>query len=173
MRRIFLALLILGGAITAYGYYSVRTVEFVPDVSTIAVTEGDIVDTVGATGALEAVTTVQVGSQVSGIIQELHVDFNSIVREGDVIMRLDPSLFETQLAQARANLAARRGRGGAAPPSAVEDAATQLSAIARGSGGPSELISDTELDAARGRRPLRGGADQVGRGAGDGRRRHR
>ena len=71
-----------------------------PDVSTVAVTEGDIVDSVGATGALEAVTTVQVGSQVSGIIQELHVDFNSIVREGDVIMRLDPSLFETQLEQA-------------------------------------------------------------------------
>ena len=72
--------------------------------STVTVTEGDIVDTVGATGALEAVTTVQVGSQVSGIIQDLYVDFNSIVREGDVIMRLDPSLFETQLEQARANL---------------------------------------------------------------------
>jgi len=115
MRRTFLAILILGGAITAYGYYSVRTVEFVPDVNTVAVTEGDIVDTVGATGALEAVTTVQVGSQVSGIIQELYVDFNSIVREGDVIMRLDPSLFETQLEQARATSSARRPRSSGCP----------------------------------------------------------
>ena len=145
MRRIFLALLILGGAITAYGYYSVRTVEFVPDVSTVAVTEGDIVDTVGATGALEAVTTVQVGSQVSGIIQELHVDFNSIVREGDVIMRLDPSLFETQLEQARANLL--RSEAEAERLSvAVDDAATQLRRSRELAAG--ELISETELEAA-------------------------
>ena len=145
MRRIFLALLILGGAITAYGYYSVRTVEFVPDVSTVAVTEGDIVDTVGATGALEAVTTVQVGSQVSGIIQELHVDFNSIVREGDVIMRLDPSLFETQLEQARANLL--RSEAEAERLSvAVDDAATQLRRSRELAA--SELISETELEAA-------------------------
>ena len=145
MRRIFLALLILGGAVTAYGYYSVRTVEFVPDVSTVAVTEGDIVDTVGATGALEAVTTVQVGSQVSGIIQELHVDFNSIVREGDVILRLDPSLFETQLEQARANLL--RSEAEAERLSvAVDDAATQLRRSRELAAG--DLISETELEAA-------------------------
>ena len=145
MRRIFLALLILGGAITAYGYYSVRTVEFAPDVSTVAVTEGDIVDTVGATGALEAVTTVQVGSQVSGIIQELHVDFNSIVREGDVIMRLDPSLFETQLEQARANLLRSEAEAERLAV-AVDDAATQLRRSRELAA--SELISETELEAA-------------------------
>ena len=145
MRRIFLAILILGGAITAYGYYSARTIEFVPDVSTVAVTEGDIVDSVGATGALEAVTTVQVGSQVSGIIQELHVDFNSIVREGDVIMRLDPALFETQLEQARANLL--RSEAEAERLSvAVDDAATQLRRARELAA--SELISETELEAA-------------------------
>ena len=145
MRRIFLAILVLGGAITAYGYYSARIIEFVPDVSTVAVTEGDIVDSVGATGALEAVTTVQVGSQVSGIIQELHVDFNSIVREGDVIMRLDPSLFETQLEQARANLL--RSEADAERLSvAVDDAATQLRRARELAAG--ELISETELEAA-------------------------
>ncbi len=146
MKKAILVTIIVGSGIAAYGYYGLRTVEFVPDVTTVSVTEGDIVDTVGATGALEAVTTVQVGSQVSGIIQELLVDFNSIVREGDVIMRLDPSLFETQLAQARANLAraeaeVERLRVG------VEDAATQL---VRAEGlAARELISDTELDAAR------------------------
>ncbi|MCE2513941.1 MAG: efflux RND transporter periplasmic adaptor subunit [Acidobacteria bacterium] len=146
MKKAILVTIIVGSGIAAYGYYGLRTVEFVPDVTTVSVTEGDIVDTVGATGALEAVTTVQVGSQVSGIIQELLVDFNSIVREGDVIMRLDPSLFETQLAQARANLAraeaeVERLRVG------VEDAATQL---VRAEGlAARALISDTELDAAR------------------------
>ncbi len=65
---------------------------------------GDIVDRVGATGTLQAVTTVQVGTQVSGTIQNLYADFNSIVRKGQVLARLDPSLFQTQIEQARANL---------------------------------------------------------------------
>ena len=146
IKKAILVAIIVGTGIAVYGYYGLRTVEFVPDVATVTVTEGDIVDTVGATGALEAVTTVQVGSQVSGIIQELLVDFNSIVREGDVIMRLDPSLFETQLAQAQANLAraeaeVERLRVG------VDDAATQL---VRAEGlAARALIADTELDAAR------------------------
>ena len=71
---------------------------------TAAVTRGDIVDTVGATGTLQAVTTVQVGTQVSGIVQELYADFNSLVKKGQVLARLDPSLFQTQIEQARANL---------------------------------------------------------------------
>ena len=58
----------------------------------------------GATGALQAVTTVQVGTQVSGTIQELNADFNSLVRKGQVLARLDPSLIQSQIEQARANL---------------------------------------------------------------------
>ena len=73
-----------------------------------AVDRGDIAEVVGATGVLQAVTTVQVGSQVSGSIQSLSADFNSIVRKGQVIARLDPSLFEARLAQAQANLASAR-----------------------------------------------------------------
>jgi HlyD family secretion protein len=69
---------------------------------------GEIVQTVGATGALQAVVTVQVGSQVSGIIQELRADFNSVVKKGAVVARLDPSSFEARVAQARANLTAAR-----------------------------------------------------------------
>jgi HlyD family secretion protein len=60
---------------------------------------------VAATGTLQAVTSVQVGTQVSGTIAWLGADFNSIVRKGQAIARLDPSLFETQVEQARANLA--------------------------------------------------------------------
>ena len=77
-------------------------------VTTAPITRGDIVDTVGATGTLQAVTTVQVGSQVSGNIQWLGADFNTIVKKGQVIARLDPSLFDAQLQQARANLAQAR-----------------------------------------------------------------
>ena len=104
MKKVLWVLLVVAAGITVYGYLGYSTSEFIPDVRTANVTQGDVVDSVGATGALEAVTTVNVGSQVSGIIQDLLVDYNSIVREGDVIMRLDPVLFETQLEQARANL---------------------------------------------------------------------
>src|SRR6184192_4735371 len=77
-----------------------------PDVQvqTSPISHGDIIDTVGATGTLQAVTTVQVGSQVSGNISYLGADFNSIVKKNQVIARLDPSLFEAQLQQAKANL---------------------------------------------------------------------
>ncbi|HET7746057.1 MAG TPA: efflux RND transporter periplasmic adaptor subunit, partial [Vicinamibacteria bacterium] len=67
---------------------------------------GDVAEVVGATGTLQAVTTVQVGSQVSGTIQVLHADFNSQVTKGQVLARLDPSSFEARLGQARANLVA-------------------------------------------------------------------
>src|ERR1041385_2073718 len=73
-------------------------------VQTTPLTRGDIVDTVGATGTLQAVTTVQVGSQVSGNIAGLGADFNSIVRKVQVIAKLDPSLFQAQVEQAKANL---------------------------------------------------------------------
>ena len=105
MKKALLVLIVIGVGYTAYAYYGLRTMEFVPEVSTITLTRGDVIDTVGATGALEAVTTVQVGSQVSGIIEALYADYNSIVREGEVIARLEPSLFETQIEQGMANLA--------------------------------------------------------------------
>ena len=75
---------------------------------TAAVDRGDIVEAVGATGALQAVTSVQVGSQVSGTIQSLGADFNTVVKKGQVIARLDPSTFQARLGQAQANLAAAR-----------------------------------------------------------------
>jgi HlyD family secretion protein len=75
---------------------------------TVSVDRGDLTEVVGATGALQAVTTVQVGSQVSGIIQELHADFNSVVKKDQVIARLDPSIFQARLGQAKANLISAR-----------------------------------------------------------------
>jgi HlyD family secretion protein len=75
-----------------------------PDVRTAQITRGDVVDSVQATGTLEAVTTVQVGTQVGGIVQDLYADFNSIVKKGQVIARLDPTILDTQIEQQRANV---------------------------------------------------------------------
>jgi HlyD family secretion protein len=75
-----------------------------PLLVTSPVTRGDVVSTIDATGTLQAVTTVQVGTQVSGTIKALHADFNSEVRRGQVVAELDPSLFQTQVEQARATI---------------------------------------------------------------------
>ncbi|MDQ6626190.1 MAG: efflux RND transporter periplasmic adaptor subunit [Verrucomicrobiota bacterium] len=71
--------------------------------ATSPVEQGDILQVVDATGTINAVTTVQVGSQVSGVISELHADFNSKVEKGDVIARISPALFEGAYAQAKAD----------------------------------------------------------------------
>ncbi|HEY9283482.1 MAG TPA: biotin/lipoyl-binding protein, partial [Pyrinomonadaceae bacterium] len=71
---------------------------------TARVERGSLRNTVTATGTVEAVTTVQVGSQASGTISALYADFNSAVRKGQVIAQLDPSTAQAQVSQARANL---------------------------------------------------------------------
>ena len=68
------------------------------------VSNGDIVSTVTATGTVNAVTTVLVGTQVSGTIKDIYVDFNSHVKKGQVIAQIDPATFEAQVEQAQANL---------------------------------------------------------------------
>ncbi|HEX5773045.1 MAG TPA: efflux RND transporter periplasmic adaptor subunit [Geomobilimonas sp.] len=73
---------------------------------TATVERGDIVAAVSATGNLAAVVTVQVGTQVSGTIQKLFVDFNSPVKKGQVIAQIDPSLFAAQVEQTRGNFLA-------------------------------------------------------------------
>ncbi|AJE04301.1 efflux RND transporter periplasmic adaptor subunit [Geobacter pickeringii] len=70
---------------------------------TAKVERGDIVSAVSATGNLAAVVTVQVGTQVSGTIQKLFVDYNSSVKKGEVIAQIDPALFSAQVEQTRGN----------------------------------------------------------------------
>jgi HlyD family secretion protein len=72
---------------------------------TAKVERGNLRNTVTATGTLQAVTTVQVGSQASGTISALYADFNSTVKKGQVVAQLDPSVTQAQVQQARANLA--------------------------------------------------------------------
>ncbi|HSA93794.1 MAG TPA: efflux RND transporter periplasmic adaptor subunit [Terriglobales bacterium] len=71
---------------------------------TARVERGDIREVVEATGTINAVTTVQVGSQVSGTVSQLFADFNSTVKKGQLIAQIEPSLFEGALLQARADL---------------------------------------------------------------------
>jgi len=75
---------------------------------------GDIRDVVEATGTINAVITVQVGSQVSGTIDRLNADFNSHVKKDQIVARIDPSLFEGALLQARADLETARANAEAA-----------------------------------------------------------
>ena len=93
-------------AVIATIYYYRRDVKAeAPAFTSAEVSRGDVISTVEATGTLEAVTTVQVGSQVSGTISALHADFNSEVKKGQIIAELDSSLFQTQVEQARATVA--------------------------------------------------------------------
>ncbi|OFW06797.1 MAG: hypothetical protein A3H96_14120 [Acidobacteria bacterium RIFCSPLOWO2_02_FULL_67_36] len=104
MKKLIVTVIILVAVGVGAGAFYLRKNTPEPVVTTLQVTRGDIADVVQATGTLEAVTTVQVGTQVSGIVQELYADYNKIVRKGQVIARLDPSLLQTQVEQQRANV---------------------------------------------------------------------
>jgi len=79
-----------------------------PEYQTTVAEKGDVVARVSTSGSLQAVVTVDVGSQVSGRIQELYADFNSQVKKGQRIAKIDPSLFEAQVVSAEANVSAAR-----------------------------------------------------------------
>jgi HlyD family secretion protein len=98
-----------------------------PQYTKLPVEQADIVKSISATGKLQAVVTVQVGSQVSGRIADLYADFNSRVKKGQIIAKLDPSLFQAQLDQARGNFAAAQARLQTAQ-NAVSNAQASLSA---------------------------------------------
>src|SRR5712691_10999671 len=108
MKRAIIIILIIAAVGAVAGAYYMRRNGGEIQVNTAPISRGEIIDTVGSTGTLQAVTTVQVGSQVSGNISWLGADFNSIVKKGQVIARLDPSLLDAQLQQARANLTKSR-----------------------------------------------------------------
>jgi HlyD family secretion protein len=94
-------LLVAIGLLTAFKLEQTKS----PQYYTEKVQKGDIQNVVQATGTINAVTTVQVGSQVSGTIQTLFADFNSHVKKDQVIAQIDPSLFQGALLQAKADLA--------------------------------------------------------------------
>ncbi|HSK77866.1 MAG TPA: efflux RND transporter periplasmic adaptor subunit [Thermoanaerobaculia bacterium] len=106
---------------------------------TEAVGRGDISASVGATGTVSAVTTVQVGSQVSGIISDLYADFNSQVQKGQILAELDPTPFLQAVEQRQAEVTR----------SQVEVANAQMTYGRQKRLAASGLIAQSELDAAK------------------------
>jgi len=104
LKKLFLLAVIFAAGYGIYLYINRDTsVHF--SFTTLEVTRGDIVSTVTATGELSAVDVVEVGTQVSGRIEKIYVDFNSKVKSGQLIALIDPSVAELELREAEANLA--------------------------------------------------------------------
>jgi HlyD family secretion protein len=143
-RRILLLLPI--AVVLLAGFFALRSRRPATRYATVAVDRGDIVDVVGATGVLQAVITVQVGSQVSGTINWLGADFNSTVKKNQVVAKLEQSAFLARLNQAQANLASAKAnvdRSQAAIDDAKQkyDRARELS--------KQDLIPESDLESAR------------------------
>jgi HlyD family secretion protein len=115
-----LAILVAGGAFAAFRL----TKKTDPDYFTAKVEKGDIRQVIEATGTINPVTSVQVGSQVSGMISKLYVDFNSKVTKGQVIAEIDPKLFEGAVLQAEADLQNAQALLAAAKANLAKDQAT-------------------------------------------------
>jgi HlyD family secretion protein len=101
----FVVLLLVAGALAGWRWYAKKPDGSAPDYKTITVAKGDITQTVTANGQLNAVKNVTVGSQVSGIITDIKVDYNSIVTNGQVIAQIDPSTYQQNITQSEAELA--------------------------------------------------------------------
>ena len=95
-----LAILVVSGVFAAFRLGKKTD----PDYFTARVEKGDIRQVIEATGTINPVTSVQVGSQVSGMISKLYVDFNSKVKKGQVIAEIDPQLFQGAVLQSQADL---------------------------------------------------------------------
>jgi HlyD family secretion protein len=138
------ALLLVGGAGFAYWRMGNSTQE--SPYLTVPASKGNIRQVVSSTGTLQAVTTVIVGSQVSGTIGKLNADFNTKVTKGDVVAELDQSKFKARVDETRANLSAAQASM-AKSKVAVEDADRTLKRIKELK--QRELVSQSELDAAQ------------------------
>ncbi len=95
-------------AVAGMGSYALLNGREPMQLSTVPATRGDIQATVSATGTLNAVITVQVGTQVSGTIQRLFVDYNSPVKKGQLIAQIDPATFQAKVNQAKADVESAR-----------------------------------------------------------------
>jgi len=89
-------------ALLIFKPFAKKTAEYTFD--TVKVEKGNITNTVTATGTIEAITTVEVGTQVSGIIENVYVDFNDNVKQGQVLAKLDETALRAQLEQSQASV---------------------------------------------------------------------
>jgi HlyD family secretion protein len=145
-RWMFIPLVFL--AVAAAGWFAWRhwaRPNKVATYRTVKVERGDVVQIVRATGTVQPVRLVQVGTQVNGIVQKLYVDFNSRVKAKDVIAEIDPSVYRANLAQAEANVVHSQA--------SVDEARANLlkasNDLVRATGlAKRDLLSSADLDAA-------------------------
>ncbi|TWT21241.1 efflux RND transporter periplasmic adaptor subunit [Luteimonas marina] len=113
---------------------------------TVQVERGDIRVAISATGTLSAISTVTVGSQISGQVTEVLVDFNSAVKKDDVLARIDPSTYEAQIEQGNAQIASARA-------SLAQAQATlrnaELDYRRKADLGQQKLVAQSDIDLAR------------------------
>ncbi len=107
-RRLVLPFFILAAAGAAFYWWRDRQQPEPVSFNTVTVSRGTLTQSVTATGDLQPVETVEVSSQISGLITEVAVDYNSRVKAGDVLARLDPATFQSRLSSAEAELANTR-----------------------------------------------------------------
>src|SRR5215203_614903 len=105
MKRLLWIVGVVVAVAAAVGFYIKVDVSAAPTQLTFdSVSRGSVVATVEATGTLQPVDTVEVGTQVSGTIASTGTDFNQLVKRGQVLATLDPALFQTQIDQAKATV---------------------------------------------------------------------
>ncbi len=102
-RGLIAAILIV--VVAAFWFWRSSRADEAPQISTVPLSRGNITQTVTASGTIQPVTSVEVSSQISGLISEVLVDYNSPVKEGEVLARIDPATYQQLLRQADAALA--------------------------------------------------------------------
>ncbi len=124
------------------------------DIETTVVETGEVAQIVAASGAVRALTTVEVGSQVSGQITALNADFNSVVKAGDIIARIDPQTFESRVESANADVQSAQASIAVQKASSASAAAnlaqaernyTRLQALYATNAVAQSTLEDTEL----------------------------
>jgi HlyD family secretion protein len=102
---LILALVVVGAGAAGTWYFARSRAEPPPTYTTVPLARGELTQGVTATGALQPVVSVDVGSQISGIIDKIMVDYNSVVKEGEVVAHIDSATYESRLHSAEADLA--------------------------------------------------------------------
>ena len=103
--QLLVAVLVIAAGAGYYYYQRARTAQQPPAFNTTTVVRGSVRQVVTATGQLDPLLNIDVGSQISGLVQKLYVDFNSVVKKGQKLAEIDPSTYQQRLRQAEANLA--------------------------------------------------------------------
>ncbi len=139
-----LVLALLGGGLWWWSRHDASASE--SQYRTTTVERGDIRVAISSTGTLSAISTVTVGSQISGQVLDVLVDFNSPVKKGDVLARIDPSTYEAQIAQGSAQIAAAQAQLRQAQATLRN---AELDYRRKADLGEQQLVSKADVDLAR------------------------